>query len=106
MTFDEVRHYVAQRKLMYQRSLAQADKMLMALVSQNPKNLKEAQAIQADYTAGCAVLELKASEQPVAEAPVEKSKPTATFVGTSTPGQPASGATGFGKAGDGGAPVK
>lgn len=106
MTFGEVKHYVAQRKAIYQRSLAQADKMLQALVSQDPKRLAEAKAIQADYVAGCAVLELKAAEQPAVAEPAV-APPAASEPVHSAPHAHSAGAkVQHGKAGDGGAPVK
>jgi hypothetical protein len=118
MTIEEVKHYVAQRKLIYQRSLAQADKMLQAIVSQDPKRLAACEAVQADYAGGVAGLKLRALEQPAAPEPVEVvtepakiEKALADTVETSkaqrrTAAWSANEVLQTGKAGDGGEPVK
>src|SRR5262245_39108559 len=79
MTKHDIEHYVATAKQVYQLKLVQADRMLRALVAQDPANLDDAKTIQASYSEGILHTELAALEQPEGAAP-EAVQETPVFV--------------------------
>jgi len=64
MNLEEVKVIVNRAKQNYQGALANADRALQSIVSQDPKHLKDAEALQGTYLKDLRVTELKPLLQP------------------------------------------